>query len=277
MEIDEQTLKNLKIHLICIALGTALGVGTYLFFLYHDISIFGWNLGLFFAPLVAGYSETIIGEKIFGKDTGAISALILFIITVIYGFIIDNSTLGLNLITIASLLVIIQAAFPTAANYFGLVVITGILSFFIHIFKKLIRYLIYKLRIFFGKPEKDIIEAIPVFNEAESNERINTKGFYYITSTDIKDKDYDNIGYFSTTAVFERNTRLIKSSPVEVEKKHLYALKTKKDECLIKLAEEIKKADGNGVIDLEINYFLNGLGGSSFQIVASGVGVKIDI
>ena len=40
---------------------------------------------------------------------------------------------------------------------------------------------------------------------------------------------------------------------------------------------EIKKADGNGVINLEINYFLNGLGGSSFQIVASGVGVKIKV
>ena len=39
----------------------------------------------------------------------------------------------------------------------------------------------------------------------------------------------------------------------------------------------IKKADGNGVINLEINYFLNGLGGSSFQIVASGVGVKIKV
>ena len=277
MEIDEQTLKNLKIHLICITLGTSLGIGTYIFFQHFDIAVFGWNLGLFFAPLVAGYSETIIGEKIFGRDTGAISALILFVITVIHGFIIDNSTLGLNLITIFSILVIIQAAFPTSANYFGLVVITGIISYFAKIYGKVINYIIYKLRIFFGNPEKDIIEAIPIFNEAESNERINAGGFYYITSTDLIDKDYENIGYFSTTAVFERNARLIKPSPVEVEKKHLYELKRKKDDCLIKLAEEVKKADGNGIIDLEINYFLNGLGGSSFQIVASGVGVKIDI
>ena len=52
-------------------------------------------------------------------------------------------------------------------------------------------------------------------------------------------------------------------------------LKKGKDECLIKLSEKIKKAGGNGVIDLEISYILNGLGGSYFQVISRGMGIKI--
>ena len=41
-----------------IAVGTATGLTSYFFFLYFNIAIFGWNLGLIFAPLIAGYVET---------------------------------------------------------------------------------------------------------------------------------------------------------------------------------------------------------------------------
>ena len=86
---------------------------------------------------------------------------------------------------------------------------------------------------------------------------------------------YNNLGYFYTTTILERNTHLLHISPENVEMKHLNELKEGKDECLIRLSEEIKNAGGNGVIDLKIKYILNGLGGSSFQIIASGMGIKI--
>ncbi|MCR5025999.1 MAG: hypothetical protein K6A34_00960 [Methanobrevibacter sp.] len=275
MKADKQKIREQRKKINCIILGTAAGIGCYAFFLYFDIAIFGWNLGLFFAPLLAGYVETYLAQKIVGTDTGAISAFILFLVTVIYGFIIDNPTLGINLITLASIIIIIQAAMPTVANYFGLVVIIGICSFILGFFKKIIDFIHSKIMVFIGKPEKDTIEAVPFFNEKESNELINSNDFYYFTSTDIKSKDYENLGFFSITKVFDRNTRLIKTSPQNSERKELNALKKGKDECLIRLANEIKRENGNGVINLEINYFLNGLGGSSFQIVASGIGVRI--
>ena len=78
MKIDKQKLHKSQETIICILIGTLTGIGTYVFFLHFDISIFGWNLGLFFAPLVAGYVETVIARKITGKDVGAISAFILF-------------------------------------------------------------------------------------------------------------------------------------------------------------------------------------------------------
>ncbi|WP_225370066.1 hypothetical protein [Methanobrevibacter arboriphilus] len=42
----------------------------------------------------------------------------MFFITVLYGFIYANSSLGLNLITIGSAGIILQAAFPIFINYF---------------------------------------------------------------------------------------------------------------------------------------------------------------
>ena len=103
MEINNKEIKNVKEAFISIVLGTASGLLTYYLFLYFNIAIFGWNLGLFFAPLIAGYVETIIAQHLTGESIGGISAFILFLVTVVYGFIIDNNTLGYNIITFGSI------------------------------------------------------------------------------------------------------------------------------------------------------------------------------
>lgn len=274
MEIDKQRLANLQKAFNSIAIGTVAGLSTYAFFLYFHIDIFGWNLGLLFAPLAAGYVETYVANKILGEDIGAISAFILFIVTVAYGFIINNPTLGYNIITIGSIVIIIQAAIPTFINYFGIVVLVGTISYLTGFFKKItdnIRYTLMPSK----KIDEEIIDTVPLFSETESNKLINSQDFIYITSTDPKDLDYEIIDFFYTTTILRRNTRIIKLSPEKIERQQLNKLKQKKDDCLIKLADEIKKAGGNAVIDLDIIYFLNGLGGSEFQIVARGMGVKI--
>ena len=274
MEIDKQRLANLQKAFNSIAIGTVAGLSTYAFFLYFHIDIFGWNLGLLFAPLAAGYVETYMANKILGEDIGAISAFILFIVTVAYGFIINNPTLGYNIITIGSIVIIIQAAIPTFINYFGIVVLVGTISYLTGFFKKItdnIRYTLMPSK----KIDEEIIDTVPLFSETESNKLINSQDFIYITSTDPKDLDYEIIDFFYTTTILRRNTRIIKLSPEKIERQQLNELKQKKDDCLIKLADEIKKAGGNAVIDLDIIYFLNGLGGSEFQIVARGMGVKI--
>lgn len=274
MEIDKQRLANLQKAFNSIAIGTVAGLSTYAFFLYFHIDIFGWNLGLLFAPLAAGYVETYVANKILGEDIGAISAFILFIVTVAYGFIINNPTLGYNIITIGSIVIIIQAAIPTFINYFGIVVLVGTISYLTGFFKKItdnIRYTLMPSK----KIDEEIIDTVPLFSETESNKLINSQDFIYITSTDPKDLDYEIIDFFYTTTILRRNTRIIKLSPEKIERQQLNELKQKKDNCLIKLADEIKKAGGNAVIDLDIIYFLNGLGGSEFQIVARGMGVKI--
>ncbi len=273
MNIDKQRLANLRKAFNSIVIGTIAGLATYALFLHYNIAIFGWNLGLLFAPLVAGYAETYVANKLIGENIGAISAFILFIVTVVYGFIITNPTLGYNIITIGSIAIIIQAAIPTFINYFIIVVIFGTLSYLTGFFKSILDKI--KYAIFPEKKKEDLIDTVPLFNEKESNELINSQDFIYITSTDPIDLDYEIIGFFYTTSITSRNTRIIKLSPEKIERQQLNELKQGKDECLIRLADKIKSSGGNAVIDLEIVYFLNGLGGSDFQIIARGMGIKI--
>lgn len=274
MEINDKEIKNVKEAFISIVLGTASGLLTYYLFLYFNIAIFGWNLGLFFSPLVAGYVETIIAQKIIGESIGGISAFILFLVTVIYGFIIDNSTLGYNIITFGSIIIIVQAAIPTFVNYFGIVVIISMLSYITGFFKKLTDKIYNTIRKHFGKEEKEEDIIIP-YDDKTTNKKINSLDFTFMTNINTRDLKYENLGYFYTTIVLERNTHLLHLSPENVEKKHLNQLKEGKDKSLIQLCKKIKKAGGNGVIDLEIHYILNGLGGSYFQIISSGMGIKI--
>ena len=91
-------LAYIKEAIVCVTFGTLVGIGVYYVFLYFNIAIFGWNLGLIFAPLGAGYAETVLANRMIGQGIGAISSFILFVITTVYSFIIVNPTLGLNLI-----------------------------------------------------------------------------------------------------------------------------------------------------------------------------------
>lgn len=267
--------------ILCIAFGTFVGLLVYGFFLYFHIDIYGWNLGLIFAPLAAGYSETFIANKIIGEDLGAISAFILFIDTTFYSFILKNPTLGFNLITIGSIAVILQAAFPTLINFIILVGGVGFLSYLSGIFKKITAPVHHKLEYIYyknilKKPLEIEIETVSCFDEEKSNNHINSLDFYFITSTDIVDENFINLGQFHATVILEKDKRLVHSDPEKVEMTTLNSLKEGKDKCLVKLSENIKKSGGNGVVDLHIEYGLIGLGGDSYQISAMGMGVCLN-
>lgn len=264
----------------CIAIGTAFGLLVYGIFLFFHIDIYGWNLGLIFAPLAAGYAETIIANRMLDENLGAISAFILFIDTTIYSFILKNPTLGFNLITAGSIIVILQAAFPTLVNYIILVVLGGIISGFL----KHLRYLARRIKkaidnrpIFFWDSSNREIKTIvvPYFDEHESNKRLNSLDFFFLTSTDMKDRAHEIVGIYQSEVILEKDTNLVQLDPKLVEKKKLKNIKEGKDECLVKLAEQIKAEGGNGVIDLSINYSLIGLGGDNIQITAMGMGIFI--
>lgn len=276
----EVKLAYIKEAILCITFGTAVGLGVYGLFLYFHIAIFGWNLGLIFAPLAAGYAETYLANKLIGQDIGAISAFILFIDTTFYSFILKNPTLGVNVITFGSIFVILQAAFPTLINYIIIVVGLGIVSYFLGIFARITRFLSNNLKKAYYKIFRNtnyIIEheSIPKFDEKESNELINSQKFYFITSTDIITHNLTNLGQFHATAIIEKDKRLIHIDPEKAEAINLNKLKKGKDECLVKLSKTIKSAGGNGVVNLKIDYGLIGLGGDSYQITAMGMGVYL--
>lgn len=266
--------------LLCISVGTAVGLIVYGIFLFFHIDIFGWNLGLIFAPLAAGYAETILANRVIGENIGAISAFILFIDTTFYSFILKNPTLGLNLITAGSILVILQAAFPTLVNFIIMVVIGGILSNSFRTIKKYenkIKKRIKNQQVFKWEGEQYIFDAdaYPVYDELESNQLLNSFDFYYITSSDMNDIKHENLRMFHSEVIVEKDTSIIQSEPEKTEYLQLIRIKDGKDECLMKLATQIKKEGGNGILDLSIHYSLIGFTGDNIQITATGMGVLI--
>ena len=279
---NKEIKKNEKLKaIICIALGTGIGLLTYFLFLRFNIAIFGWNLGLIFAPLVAGYVETVFAIRLLGENIGAISAFILFIDTVIYGFILKNPTLGFNLITAGSIVIILQSAFPTLVNYILLVVVGGIISRFIKRIKIKARQLLNFIKkhqpFHWDGPNVEMESEVNTsFDEEESNKKINNLGFYFMTSTDMNDKNHELIGIYHSEVVIEKNRNIIHTDPEKTEKLHLIRIKESKDECLINLAKQIQNDGGNGILDLTMNYSLIGNGGDNIQITAMGIGIHMD-
>ena len=241
-----------------------------------------WNLGLIFAPLVAGYCETILANRIIGEDIGAISAFILFAVTTFYSFILKNPTLGMNFITFGSIIVILQAAFPTLINYILLVVGLGIISYFLGIFKSITSYIYHKIKYFnhryilkepYEIETETEIATVKEFDEVKSNQMINGLDFIFMTGSDVFYKHVINLGHFTATVILEKDKHLVHPDPIQAELNTLNTLKEGKDECLLQLTDIIKAAGGNGVLDLDIQYSLIGLGGDSYQVTAMGMGV----
>lgn len=280
MKLEWSKPENFRQKVICILFGTIVGTITYIIFLYLNLAIFGWNLGLAVAPLLAGYAETILAEKIMKTDTGAISAFILFVGTTCYSFILVNPSLGANFITFGSITVILQAAFPTLVNYILFGIIIGIVFYILRFIKRTIEKIYYILKApiykyILKKPLEVKTKKIVEYDEIKHNEEINSLDFIFMTSTDVSDKYLINVGQFQSTVIIEKDPELLDLDLKERELNTLNTLKQGKHECLINLTTKIKAAGGNGVIDLDIQYSLIGLGGESYQISAMGMGVYI--
>lgn len=278
-EIDHDKLKNSHKALLCIFVGTVTGLVVYQIFLYFKLAIFGWNLGLAVAPLAAGYVETILAHKILGEDIGAISAFVIFAYTTFYSFILKNPSLGMNFITAGSVFVILLSAFPTLINYLIITIGSGIILYFFGILKAITGFIYGELKKFYYKvilrkePEVKIKKDL-VYDELKNNEILNNLDFYYITSTDVP-KRVINVGQFHATEIIEKATVQSPPNPEKFENDTLYHIKKGKDECLKRLVENVKAAGGNGIIDLDIQYGMVGLGGDCYQVTALGMGVYL--
>lgn len=281
LKTSKDRLRHLGRATLCITLGTVAGVVTYYLFLFFHIDIFGWNLGLIFAPLVAGYVETFFADKLIGESIGAISAFILFIITVIYGFIIANPTLGFNAITFGSIIVIAQAAFPTMINYMLLVVVLGVISYILGFFKKITTYMTTQFKKLFYKYilKKEATPNLKkniIFNEFASSKKINSLPFIFITGDNALNKSIKQyLGPCIGTGNFERKPKLISEDYAKDEKELLVMFKEAKNEALINLYEFITKKGGNGVVNLKIEYELMDPAKGQYQVIAHGTGVLL--
>lgn len=278
IKISQEKSNSLKA-IGSIAVGTATGLASYIFFLYFNIAIFGWNLGLIFAPLIAGYVETELANEYIGESIGAVSAFILFIVTVVYGFIINNPTLGANVITVGSLIVIAQAAVPILINYI-LILVFGVIFYYIGIFKKITDFIYYQLKKEYyhkilKKPLPVVVKKSYFYNDIKRCHQLNSSDFVFLTTTEPFDRKIEEyMGPYVGTAIFEiENTTNLKMSEEE-SKELLNKIKNEKDNAILNLAKAIEKDGGHGVLDLRIEIEVVGMGFDEYQITALGIGVK---
>ena len=117
----------------------------------------------------------------------------------------------MNIITAGSIIVILQAAFPTLINYILLVIIGGTISNFKWVAKKIKE--IFKLiisHIRWETPDSETEEEIPYFDEMESNDRINNLNFFFITSTDMKTRKHDILGIYFSEVILDNKHAISK-------------------------------------------------------------------
>lgn len=286
LKTREGQIKFLK-EMACIAFGTAIGIATYVFCLYYHLAIFGWNFGLVLAPLFAGYAESFAAKKLVHESTGAISAFILFIITVVYGFIIANTTLGFNVITAGSMVVILQAAFPTAVNYFLIAMGLGIVSHISGVFKKITMF-------FTGIYEK-IFNKTSKLKARYTKRHAHTRHDFYDMELEINDlgvllltleyppeglRIKDRKGIYETRHIFSSDQREEIQLGLEdvLEEFVLMDVRLAKDKALLKLIKQLKADGCNGLLNLNIIYDTVGpkKGKNVNQVIIKGTGVVFE-
>jgi uncharacterized protein YbjQ (UPF0145 family) len=219
------------------------------------------------------------------ETTGAVSAFILFIVTVVYGFIIANPTLGYNLITAGSIVVIIQAAIPTAINYFLIVIVLGIFSDMIGIFKKIYNFFygIYEriVKKHDREPKIQKREFVSDFQLDEEEAEVNDMGVLLLSTSDAPDNfiihEYKGI-YQGNTIIKANQLIWLESEKEGIEDYYISILQHAKNQALVQLIENLKNDGCNGVIDITPSY--NSLGtegsGNVLQVSVAGTGVVLE-
>lgn len=280
-EYRKQRIKEIALASFCIAMGTLVGLASLFLFYLFNLAIFGFNIGLILSPLIAGYVETYLAEKIYGKTTGAVSAFLLFIITVLYGFIYINTGLGLNLITIGSAAIILQAAFPILVNYFLVVVVLGIISYIFGIFKIILDNIHYFLRkIWFKILKKEYVEekGNMDYNEEMDRVDINKLGILFLSISSIPEHHIKEFkGIFEGKILIQNQKSLLNKDLSHEGEILIKNLRKARQQALINLTKQAKNEGCDAILDLTIKFdTLGGFKEDNIHIVARGTGVKLN-
>ncbi len=251
-------------NIIAITFGIVVGLIITEICLYYNLQIFGVNLSCIFAPLIAGYAESFISHHKCTKTTGAISAIIIFIIVNIKGWLFPNSPITFSLMTLGGLTLTLQAAFPIAVNYILYIIIFGTLGYIGHYLSK-ITYKLTKKDIFAPKNEYNLDKIDLTQYNVLGVTTPHIEGKKIIKNYGLIDENYilkPEINIFE-----EKRTEPIISKQMEYHNKKITELLMKKAEIM----------GANAILDMDITYSdIGGLKGLELIITASGTAVLIE-
>lgn len=271
----KKTLMEKRWGIIAIILGILVGFISALVCIIWHLVIFGFNIMYIISPLMAGFVETIIARRKYGKSTGAISALATFLLINIYGWFIPGSIIDptkepatLSFITIIAIVLTIQAAFPIFMNY--LLFVVGV-----SIIRRIIGALIFFPSRISGKPRETSKYEIsgPPADENFLNEL--TAPLLSVPNTG---KIKKNIGLVTGEAIAEeKETAGLVNKLTNVLEPTLLEnvnLGEARKEAMSRMLEKAKLMGANNVVEVIIDYVsMGGLQGSVLIVTATGTAV----
>ena len=116
-----------------IIMGIIVGLLVVYICIIFNLAIWGFNIYLIFAPLIAGFVETYLSQKLTNTTSGAISSIVLFIVTNLIGWLFPAQAITWNVFTIGGIAIMLQAAFPLTVNY----ILIFLLLLFVYIFGRI--------------------------------------------------------------------------------------------------------------------------------------------
>lgn len=255
-----------------ILIGTAVGFLSAVICVKGHIAIFGFNISFIVSPLIAGYTETYVARKKYGKTTGAISALLIFLLINIGSWVFPKEPISLSIITLGGLGLAFQAAFPILVNYLIFVIFLGTITYVLGYIGNILSGL--TLNLTSGDKSKNNDSKDETYDpESIDLSRFNVLA---VNTSEIHGKTISkNYGIMNSEYIFKPNLELYNkgsSKDPVIFKQMEFGRKA----ALAKIMEISQKIGANAIIEIEIDYTdIGGLKGSEIMITASGTAVLI--
>ncbi len=242
-----------------------------------NLVIFGFNIMFIVSPLLAGYVEAYIARRKYGRSTGAISAILIFILINAYSWLFPKDPIVLNLFTLGGLALMIQAAFPILINHILFVVFLGTIT-----------WVIGYLGNFISNLTDKIVRRSPDVEDGESG---TTPGLENATPDflDSLEPPILTIPYLSKGRIVKHLGMVVGEAVVgEKESKGISKIVSQdkldgvefskaRERAIANLLEEAEKIGGNTVIEVLIDYnSIGGLSGNATLVTATGTAVLYD-
>ncbi len=254
-----------------IFIGVLLGFLSAVICVKGNLAIFGFNIMFIVSPLIAGYVEAYIARRKYGRSTGAISALLIFILINAYSWLFPKDPIVLNLFTMGGLALMIQAAFPILINYILFVVFIGTITWVIGYLGNILSNLTDK--VVRRSPEEKVEET--GIEQTNRPDFLDTLEYPILTIPHIsKGKIVKHLGMVVGEAVVGKKSPKGISKIVSQDKLDDMELKKARERAIQELLEEARKIGGNTVVEVLIDYnTIGGISGSATIVTATGTAV----
>lgn len=252
-----------------IIIGVVVGFLSAVICVKWHLVIFGFNIAFIISPLIAGFVETFIARRMYGRSTGAISALLIFIIINAYAWLFPKDPIVLNFFTLGGLALMIQAAFPILINYIIFVVFLGVLTYIIGYLGNLLSKATDKISR--KTPEVEGTEKIieDPFKDVIDNLDVPIVSVPYMEGGKIT----EHIGLVTGEAVVRENSEGMSKLSKQLQLEDM-DLDGARNLAIIRMLENGNRMGANTVIEVLINYnTIGGLKGNAVIVTATGTAV----